>query len=60
MQEDIRTLRVTPHGRQFLDQGHSVRDIFTEYRIATAFGSIDPKGLRRAYWEHLGLPPTGS
>ncbi|CAK0875555.1 unnamed protein product [Prorocentrum cordatum] len=38
-------------------QGHSIRNILTDYRIATAFGSIDPKGLRRAYWEQESNEP---
>ncbi|CAK0820287.1 unnamed protein product, partial [Prorocentrum cordatum] len=47
MQKDILTLRLLPRGELFLDQGHSIRDIFTQDRVAAFFASLDPAGPRK-------------
>ncbi|CAK0860926.1 unnamed protein product, partial [Prorocentrum cordatum] len=47
MQKDILAFRLPPKGKLFLGQGHSIRGIFTQYRVAAFFASRDPAGLRK-------------
>eukprot|EP00959_Pyramimonas_sp_CCMP1952_P276274 5774968-Pyramimonas_sp.AAC.1 len=57
MQKDTLALRLLPKGKLFLDQGHSIRDTFTQYRVAAFFASLDPAGLRKVYWDQASARP---